>query len=172
MIIGNGDLATALREGGVDRDDVIFFASGVSNSLETDESQYRREFCMLDDRADDGRRIVYFGSLCIFYSDTRYAKHKRAMEWCASKFYRHTILRLGNITWGDNPHTLINYLRAHPDAPIRDEWRYIVDKDEFLHWVRLIPAWSCEMNIPGRRLTVRQIYNEFVLEKKRADGNL
>ena len=34
-IIGNGDIAMALREGGVDRDDLLFFAAGVSNSRET-----------------------------------------------------------------------------------------------------------------------------------------
>lgn len=77
------------------------------------------------------------------------------------EFPHYTIVRIGNITWGTNPHTLINYLKAHPEAEIRDEYRYIVDKEEFLHWVGLIPNWSCELNITGRKLKVKEIRDEF-----------
>ena len=93
--------------------------------------------------------------------------HKRTMELliqgaCPS----YTIIRLGNIAWGTNPHTLINYLRDHPDAEIRDEQRYVCEKDEFLHWMRLIPDFNCEMNITGRRMTVRKIVNIYVRGNK------
>ena len=165
MIIGNGDIATALREGGVDRDDLLFFAAGVSNSGETRESEYQRE-CRLLDFVDMDAHVVYFSSLCVFYSETRYARHKRFMEKLVMESGSYTILRMGNITSGNNPTTLINYLRAHPEAPIRDEWRYIVDKEEFWHWMRLIPFFNCEMNIPGRRLKVADIYREFVIEQR------
>ena len=77
-------------------------------------------------------------------------------------FPKYTIVRIGNITFGDNPHTLINYLKAHPEAEIKDEYRYIVDKDEFLYWVNLIPSWSCEMSIPGRRMKIKDIVKEYV----------
>lgn len=166
MIIGDGDIAAALREGGVDHDDLLFFAAGVSNSRETRESEYQREWDLL--MAQDHQMwLVYFSSLCVFYSDSRYADHKFEMERRIKEKFRHfTILRLGNITWGDNPHTLINYLQTHPDAPIQDTYRYIVDKDEFLHWIRLIPDWNCEMNIPGRRMKVAEIYCEFVLGER------
>ena len=164
-IIGDGDIAWALREEGLDRPDLIFFAAGVSNSRETRESEYLREFDLLHNFQH--QHIVYFSSLCLFYADTHYAVHKFAVE----KFIKHwwanwTILRLGNITWGTNPHTLINYLRAHPDAPLQDTYRYICDRDEFQHWIRLIPAWSCEMNIPGRRMKVKEICQEFVVHAR------
>lgn len=164
MIIGNGDIASALREGNVDRDDLTFFAAGVSNSGEMRESEYQRE-CDLLVAQDFGNQVIYFSSLCVFYAPyTRYSDHKRDMEELVASghFRSHTIVRMGNITWGNNPNTLINYLRAHPDAPIRDEWRYIVDKEEFWHWMRLIPDWPCEMNIPGRRMKVADIVREFV----------
>ena len=39
MIVGNGNIAKVLK----DRDDLVFFASGVSNSSCTDEKEYERE---------------------------------------------------------------------------------------------------------------------------------
>lgn len=163
MVLGSGDIASVLPE----RDDLLFFASGVSNSQETRESEYQRERDLLLDQ-QTSRHIVYFSSLAIFYSDTRYTQHKLYMEaMIKAGFPRHTIIRIGNIDWGDNPHTLINYLRAHPDANIRDEWRYIVDLDELLYWIEKIPEWPCEINIPGRRLKVQEIVDEYITENNR-----
>lgn len=156
-IVGNGDIASVLPE-----NHLLFFASGVSNSQETDEEEYQREVDLLLEQPRDAH-IVYFSSLAVLEGTSRYVKHKRSMEAMVKEnFPTNTIVRIGNITWGDNPHTLINYLKAHPEAEIRDEWRYIVDKDEFLYWVNLIPDWSCEMNIPGRRLKVVDIVKEII----------
>ena len=153
MIIGHGDIASALT----DREDRLYFASGVSNSQETRETEYQREIDLLMQQ-DKWRHIVYFSSLSIFYTDTRYAQHKKQIEKLIKKNFGHyTIVRIGNITWGVNPHTLINYMKAHKDAEVKDVYRYITDKEEFLHWVNLIPEWSCEMNIPGRRMKVKDI---------------
>lgn len=158
MIIGNGDIANVLP----DKEDFIFFASGVSNSKENRESEYKREEQLLMQQ-DFSKHLVYFSSLCVFYSNSRYAQHKLAMEKIVRTYFvRWTIIRLGNITWGNNPHTLINYLKAHPSAEIEDVERYIADKDEFLHWINLIPKWSCEMNITGRRMKVEEIVKEYV----------
>jgi|SRR3990172_1863954 len=162
MIIGHGDIASVL----VDREGFTFFASGISNSQEMRENEYNREYNLLM-KQDINSHLVYFSSLCIFYAHTRYAEHKRYMELEIKYHFPHyTILRLGNITWGVNPHTLINHLREQRRSgqvlEIRDTYRYIVDQGEFLHWVSLIPEWSCEMNITGRRMTVRQIVDELV----------
>lgn len=157
MIVGDGDIAHALK----DREDRLYFASGVSNSQETDEDEYQREIELLN-KQDKSRHIVYFSSLCIFYSDTRYAQHKLLMEkLIKEKFKRYTIVRLGNITWGRNPHTIINYLRKHKDAEIKNVFRYICTREEFRYWVGLIPDWPCEMNITGRRMSVKQIVEEY-----------
>ena len=158
MIIGHGDIASVLT----DREDRLYFASGVSNSQETNEEEYQREKRLLMQQ-DKWRHIVYFSSLSVFYTDTRYSQHKREMEKMVKKnFGHHTIIRIGNITWGTNPHTIINYLRAHTNAEIKDVYRYVVEKDEFLHWIDLIPEWSCEMNIPGKRMKVIDIVREYV----------
>jgi len=165
MIIGHGDIASVLT----DRDDLIYFASGVSNSMETQESEFLREATLLRSQ-DRGTRLVYFSSLCVFYSSGHYAKHKRSMEQQVCKnFPLHTIIRIGNITWGKNPHTLINFMREQKRLgrilDVQDTYRYVLNRDEFLHWVSMIPDFNCEMNIPGRRLTVNQIVKEYVYGK-------
>lgn len=165
MIVGNGDVASVLPE----RDDLLFFASGVSNSAETRPEAFQREVDLLMER-DKEAHIVYFGSLAVFYSDTPYAQHKRAMEVkVKQEFARQTIIRIGNSTWGTNPHTFINHIRGQiergEEPTIWDVYRYVVDKDEFLYWIDLIPEWNCEMTIVGRRLKVAQIVAEIVAGK-------
>lgn len=161
MIAGHGDIVGAIA----DRPDLLFFASGVSNSSEIRESEYRREIELLWHQ-DHSMHIVYFSSLCIFYSDSRYASHKRTMEDLVKWWFnRYTIMRLGNITWGTNPHTLINFIRNQirnrQSIEIQDAYRYIVDREEFQHWLGKIPNWSCEINVPGRRMKVRDIVREY-----------
>ena len=161
MIVGHGDIARVLP-----KSDLLFFASGVSNSQEEREAEYTRERDLLLSQGD-GRRLVYFGSLCIFYSDSRYAVHKLEMERLVRTFPKWTILRLGNITWGNNPHTLINHLKLQhargEELDIQNVYRYVCDKEEFLYWVNLIPDWNCEMNVPGRRMKVKDIVSTYVV---------
>lgn len=157
MIIGHGDIASILQ----DRSDRLYFASGVSNSVEIRLSEYQREINLLLAQ-DATQHLVYYSSLCVFYSDTPYARHKRTMEELIKKtFRRYTIIRVGNIAWGKNPHTLLNFLsekiRKNKAFEVRDVYRYVVDKEEFLHWLGMIPDWSCEMNIIGKRMKVAEI---------------
>lgn len=160
MIIGNGDIASVLQ----DKDGFCFFASGVSNSQEIRVDQYEREVLLLANQ-NRNQHLVYFSSLAIFYSDTRYTRHKRHMENLVKRFFSsYTIIRLGNITWGNNPNTIINNLKAKiknaEPFEVKDEYRYLVDQEEFLHWVSLIPSWNCELNITGRRVKVADIVKE------------
>ncbi len=162
MIVGHGDIASVLK----DKDIHLYFASGVSNSKETRESEYERERNLLLQQQKD-HHIVYFSSLAIFYSDTRYVKHKIEMEnLIKTNFKRYAILRLGNITWGTNPHTLINFLgnkiKNKEKFEVLPVYRYVIDKDELLHWIDLIPPWSCEMNITGKRLLVEDIIKLYI----------
>lgn len=162
MIVGRGDIAQALQE--VDREDLLFFASGVSNSAETHLSEFGREIETLLDQPRE-LRTVYFSSLSILYSSTPYARHKHYMEGMVKgRFRRHTIVRLGNIAFGNNPNTIINFFRnehAEGRQPrIDDAYRYVIDKDEFQHWMTLIPDWNIEMNIPGKRMKVQEIWEQ------------
>lgn len=156
MVIGKGDIASVLT----DREDVIFFASGVSNSKETHTYPFNRELKLLMQQ-DRNKHLVYFSSLCIYSAKTEYARHKRIMENAVKNhWHSYTIIRLGNIDWGKNPHTLINYLKANPDATVIPCYRHIVDLDEFLYWVNLIPVpGKNEMNIPGKMIFVPDLFN-------------
>lgn len=157
MIIGNGDIASILP----DRDDLLFFASGVSNSQEEREEEYRREFRLLKAQ-DESKHIVYFSSLSLFHNNGKYARHKAGMEEIIKSWFLHyTIIRIGNIAWGKNPNTFINayklaIMKGKPFF-IKDEYRYIVEKEEFLYWINLIPSWNCEINIPGKRMKVKEV---------------
>lgn len=158
MIVGYGDIAGAIE----DTPDKIFFASGVSNSQETREPEYDRERELLLQQPEHSH-LVYFSSLAVLDGISRYLDHKREMEGLIrDTFDVYTIVRIGNLDWGENPHTLINYLKAHPEAEIQDVYRYIVDKDEFQYWLRLIPDWSCEISIPGKRMKVAEVYRKYV----------
>lgn len=163
MILGTGDIGTALQE--VDRQDLLFFASGVSNSKEKRRSEYQREVNLLL-KQDRKKHIVYFSSLAIFESKSQYIFHKMNIEGLVKKhFQKYTIVRIGNITWGKNPHTLLNFMsnkiKNKEVFEIKDVYRYIVDKDEFLYWIKRIPEWSCEMNITGKRMKVIDIIKEY-----------
>lgn len=165
MIIGHGDIASVLQ----DRENRIYFASGVSNSRETRRSEYEREKKLLLTQ-DRYQHLVYFSSLAIFFGGTLYVQHKLRMERLIKKRFKHyTIIRIGNITWGKNPHTIINYLKSQIKAgkklEIKDVYRYVVDKEEFLHWLDRIPDWPCEINIPGRRMKVVKIVEEIKIGK-------
>lgn len=166
-VVGRGDIAKALE--GADKD-VLFFASGVSDSQEVRESEYQREKDLLLTQ-DRSKRLVYFGSLSIFYGNTRYTRHKREMEELIKEnFPRYCIIRLGNINWGDNPNTLINFLRNRllegKPLEVKDTYRYVVNKEEFLHWINMIPDFNVEMNITGRMMKVKDIVNELVGHRK------
>lgn len=164
MIIGNGDIAKVLK----DKKDKLFFASGVSNSQETRESEYQREKDLLLSQKRD-LRLVYFSSLRVFYLDAnRYTLHKIEMEKLVKEnFSKYVIVRLGNIDWGKNPHTIINFFRNRlkegKTLDIQDTYRYVIDKDEFLHWINMIPDWNCEMNLTGRKMKVSEIVKKYVL---------
>ncbi len=164
MIVGSGDIASILK----DRKDRVYFASGVSNSQETRESEYEREKRLLltQNHFPKGGHLVYFSSLLVFYSNSRYTLHKKEMEELVKlNFHPYTIMRMGNISWGNNPHTLINFIKNkiknREPFEIQDVYRYVVDHDEFLYWIDMIPEWSCEMNVIGKRMLVKDIVKEY-----------
>lgn len=111
MIIGHGLLAQSIRS--EDRDDVTFFCSGVSNSLETSYQAFEREFNLLKDQ-DTGYLLVYFSTISVFNPSkqhTPYVRHKLTMEDTVRQhFENHIILRLPNMVGeGGNATNLFPY---------------------------------------------------------------
>ena len=60
MIIGNGNIANTLIS--KDRNDIIFFASGVSDSSCSDITEFERELNLLN-KQDYNIHLVYFSNL-------------------------------------------------------------------------------------------------------------
>lgn len=161
MIVGNGDVAQKLAW--VDKPFITFFASGVSNSQQTDEKEYEREIALLWNQPKD-QHIVYFSSLCIYYSQTRYAQHKKHVERIIKELFNsYTIVRLGNITWGTNPNTIINFFKwQHSkgvEPQLRNEHRFLITDAEFCYWMQHLPIGNKnEMNIPGEMVSVNELW--------------
>lgn len=115
MIIGNGLIATSLKN--IDSQDHLFFASGVSNSLETRSSEFEREFSLLKSSIETNNKskLVYFSTLSVndqSKQDSHYVLHKLEIEdYIKNHCENYLILRIGNIVGkGGNPNTLFNFL--------------------------------------------------------------
>lgn len=115
MIIGSGLVARAFTPLFADDARTVIFASGVSNSSETDPAAFARERVMLEQcLAGDIDRLVYFGSCNVVnpLQDSPYFQHKRAMEALVAAHPAGTVLRLPQVVGHTrNPNTLTNFLR-------------------------------------------------------------
>jgi nucleoside-diphosphate-sugar epimerase len=116
MIIGTGLIANSLKN--IDSEDNLFFASGVSNSLETRSSEFEREFSLLKKsiEANSDDKLVYFSTLSVndqSKQDSHYVLHKLEIEdYIKNNCSNYLILRIGNIVGkGGNPNTLFNFLK-------------------------------------------------------------
>ena len=115
MIIGNGLIANLFKEN--DRENVVFFASGVSNSLETDKSAFQREENLIRKtiKENPNKIFIYF-STCSIYDSSKngssYVNHKLKMEQIVEELANQfLILRVSNaVGKGGNPNLLMNYL--------------------------------------------------------------
>lgn len=117
MIIGNGLVANSLKS--IDSENILFFASGVSNSLETRDSEFDREFSLLKASiaSNPQNKLIYFSTLSIndqSKQNSPYVIHKREIEnFIKTNCEKYLILRIGNIVGnGGNPNTLFNYLKT------------------------------------------------------------
>ena len=116
MIIGHGDIASVLP----DHPGRCYFAAGVSNSAEIRPSEFHREARLLSAQPTY-LRMVYFSSLCIYYSDTPYARHKRLME----AGLKHDLWILGE---GPQRSHLEGYIRQHHlEGSVRGDGREAAD---------------------------------------------
>lgn len=160
MIIGTGSIAKVLT----DRDDVTFFASGVSDSSCTNYVHFNRERNLLLSQPTN-KHLVYFSSIGIYTGQNAYINHKREMEaLIKDRFSSYTIVRLECIEWGKAPNTIQNYFRRmiNEGKPVQilNIFRYVVSLEEFLYWMSIIPVGQKnEMNVLGTKKHAVDIYN-------------
>ena len=115
MIIGNGLIASLFTE--CDQENIIFFASGVSNSLETQKEEFLREENLIKKTITENpnKVFIYFSTCSIYDSskaESQYVLHKLKMEQIIIQICpQYLILRLSNAVGnGGNPNLLMNYL--------------------------------------------------------------
>jgi len=154
MIIGRGSLAKLLKN----REGAIFFCSGVGNSQCTSEYEFDKEITEI-------KHISYRTiSTCFFYfssivkQKTQYGLHKQRMESLVKdSFNNYNIIRIGNIWECTNPNTFLNYLKDHPEAPIRDEIKYMIHADQLNMICQSLPLIGRnEISIFDEMLTVEE----------------
>jgi nucleoside-diphosphate-sugar epimerase len=115
MIVGRGLLASLFIEN--DRENTVFFASGVSNSLENRPEEFLREENLIRTTISENpdKTFVYF-STCSIYDSSKtgsdYVLHKLKMEQLIKySCEKYLILRVSNaVGKGGNPNLLMNYL--------------------------------------------------------------
>lgn len=127
MIIGDGLIASAFRACAWNDDGVAIFASGVSNSSETREDEFRRERDLLLDVINAGKKLIYF-STCSIYDPaaqaSAYVSHKKEMEALVATCREFFIFRLPQVVGrSKNPHTLTNFI-----------FKKIISREKFDLW--------------------------------------
>lgn len=115
MVVGNGLIANSYIQASTQRPSILIFASGVSNSTETNPSAFSRELELLKKYADKDRTITYFSTVSIYdptLQNSLYIKHKKNMEqWLENETRSFIIFRLSNVVGhSPNPYTLFNFL--------------------------------------------------------------
>lgn len=181
MIVGKGLIANLFTE--VDLDEVVFFASGVSNSSETRKGEFLREQNLVEDTlANNPEKLFVYFSTCSIYDSSKYNSlyvlHKLHIEEIIKQKAKHfLILRVSNaVGRGGNPNLLMNYLSrqilndqelvVHQQATrnlidVEDvkniTMKYIASKD----WNKIINvAYKENFNIPEIIEVFEQILNK------------
>jgi len=115
MVIGNGLLAKAFMKY-KNSEDIVIFASGVSNSSELNKEAFKREIELLENilLSHHNELLVYFSSCDVIYADEigkPYYYHKLEMEEIIKKrCKKYFIFRLPQLIGkSSNKNSLINY---------------------------------------------------------------
>jgi len=161
MVVGYGLLAKAFKQY-ENNNKVLIFASGVSNSSETNAAAYARERELLAEFATVDKKLIYFSTTSIYdqsLQSSNYIKHKLDVEsYIASTFPNYIIFRLPNVVGvTKNNNTFFNNIKSKliNGQEIRvnkHAYRYIVDIDDLV--ATLPSVIDCE-----NRITINACYN-------------
>jgi len=125
-----------------DNDDIIIFASGVSNSKDTIEENFIREFQLLHKTVSDytDKTLVYFSTCSLEDNDLAlapYVIHKKTVEeFIKNNVARFYLFRISNLAGtSNNPYTLLNYfifniLKNLPLTVWKNAYRNIIGIDD------------------------------------------
>lgn len=169
-VIGNGQLAKSFQD--FAGDDVIIFASGVSNSSCKDAEQFEREKKLLVEVLKDNidKKFVYFSSCALSaeeYPKNDYYLHKKNMENIVKQYSNnYYIFRVPQL-FGDLilHKTLINYIyksieHNHKFNVYDEAYRYVVEIND----VRKIIEACLKYHKPCMTMDIANPYRYKVLE--------
>jgi hypothetical protein len=173
MIIGNGLMASVFIQDYKDNENFIIFASGVSNSSETNLEEFLKEKNLLIKTLHENplKQIIYFTSFIdTNISKIKYANHKKEMEEIISSSQNnYMILKLPQVIGnGGNKNTLINFIvnKLYNNEEIlvyKNTYKSLIDVDDVKRITDvLLKAHTNKMHIEFpyiEKLLVRQIVN-------------
>lgn len=139
MIVGTGLIGKSLSQ--IDTAGITVFASGVSNSRETDAKEFLREKSLLESHLSrqSNYRFVYISTCSVndpSQSDSPYVIHKKLMEHLVLSHPDTHIVRLPNVVGPDgNLNNLVNHfvrsVRSGEALTLQESARrYILGVDE------------------------------------------
>lgn len=161
MIIGNGMIASKFSHYKYNKR-VIIFASGVSNSTETEINKFNREKELLIDTLHKYKNkfFIYFSSCSIENNelkDTPYHIHKRAMELQIKQLSNnYLIIRLPNVigNFGNN-NTIINFFFNN----IKNNNDFVVWKNATRNIIDIEDVYSITSYIIDKKIFINQTLN-------------
>jgi nucleoside-diphosphate-sugar epimerase len=149
MVVGSGMIAKAFHHYS-NNDEIVIFASGVSNSKEEDDLAFEKEKnLLLSTRFNNvNKKFIYFSTVSVddkSLSNSKYIKHKIDMENVLSAiFSNYIIFRLPNIIGNtNNNNTFFNFfknkIKNNEEIQIqKDASRYIIDMDDIVNYLQPI----------------------------------
>jgi len=139
MVIGNGLLSNAFSKYKLN-EEILVFASGVSNSSSNNQQEFGRELSLLDTILKSQTRLIYFSTISIYDPDLKdnlYINHKRKIESIIRESSNdYLIFRLPILVGHTkNPFTLCNHIanQINSNKPIKifkNACRYLIDVDD------------------------------------------
>lgn len=142
MIIWNGMIASKFKENNYQHDNnVVIFASWVSNSQNLNDDEFNKEQILLDDiiNTTKWKLLIYFSSCSVTdesMNNNKYVIHKKHIEETIKQLNNFLIFRISNpIGNTNNPHTILNnfYNKIQANQPINirsNAKRNFIDLDD------------------------------------------
>ena len=137
MIIGRGLIAKAFEKYSNDNN-VIIFSSGVSNSLETRDTEFEREESLLKSNLLLDKKFIYFSTISVVDGSLKspYINHKIKMENIISDNHNNYLIFRLPIVVGNNANniTFFNSLKDkinnNEELKVFSVGRYLIDIDD------------------------------------------
>jgi len=157
MVIGNGLLASYFKSY-INNNDVLVFASGVSDSKESRAEQFDRERNLLTQtiNSHQNKKFIYFSTCGMYDPDTAntpYTNHKLHMEELIQRVHsNYLVFRLPQVVgMQGNKNNIINYLyECISENKLITVWdktiRYIIDVEDVFRIVDYIVTNSIFKN--------------------------